>query len=332
MKTLLLGLVLATGPLFAADTVFDIRNYGAKGDGVALDSPAIDKAIAAAHAAGGGVVLVPAGTFLSGSIQLQSNVTLDLGPGSTILAAADPEAYDQPEPNAWDEYQDFGHSHFRNSLIWGEGLENIAIVGSGRIYGKGLVRSQPRDVPAGQKVVGNKAIALKQCHNVVLRDFSILMGGWFGILATGDDNMTITNLKLDTNRDGMDIISCRNVRVSDCTVNSPYDDGICLKSDYSLGEPRPTENVTITNCQVSGYDVGTLLDGTFQKKTVYKHGDGNGGPTGRVSSGRNRTAGINNITISNVVFDYCRGLALETVDGGQLEDVTISNVTDARHL
>jgi len=119
------------------------------------------------------------------------------------------------------------------------------------------------------------------------------MGGWFGILATGDDIMTIANLKIDTNRNGMDIISCRNVRVSDCTVNSPYDDGICLKSDYSLGDARTSENVTITNSQVSGYDVGTLPDGTFQKNVVYKHGDGNGGPAGRVkSSAPNRTAGI----------------------------------------
>jgi polygalacturonase len=221
MKTILaIGIAAFAGQVFAANSAwFDIRGYGAKGDGESLDSPAIDKAITAAHAAGGGTVLIPAGTWLSGTIHLQSNVTLDLSPGATLLATADPAAYDQPEPNEWDKYQDFGHSHFRNSLIFGEGLENVSIVGSGRIWGKGLVRSQPRDTQPGQQVVGNKAIALKQCHNVVLRDFSILMGGWFGILATGDDNMTITNLKLDTNRDGMDIISCRNVRVSDCTVN-----------------------------------------------------------------------------------------------------------------
>jgi len=139
--------------------------------------------------------------------------------------------------------------------------------------------------------------------------------------------MTISNLKIDTNRDGMDIISCRNVRVSDCTVNSPYDDGICLKSDYSLGFARATENVTITNSQVSGYDNGTLLDGTYQRKQVYNNAGGNAGPTGRLKFGTESNGGFKNITISNVVFDYCRGLALETVDGGLLEDVTISNVT-----
>jgi len=104
---------------------------------------------------------------------------------------------------------------------------NIAILGPGLIWGKGLARSdKPSQIPGA----GNKAIALKNCYNVVLRDVSILKGGWFGILATGVDNLTIDNLKLDTDRDGMDIDCCRNVRVSNCSVNSPYDDGICPKS------------------------------------------------------------------------------------------------------
>ena len=111
-------------------------------------------------------------------------------------------AYDEPEPKtAWEAYQDYGHNHWHNSLIWGEGLQNIAILGPGLIWGKGLVRSgSEKDAPGK----GNKSIALKNCHNVILRDFSILKGGWFGILATGVDNLTIDNLKIDTDqrRDG----------------------------------------------------------------------------------------------------------------------------------
>ncbi len=316
-------IILAIPALLAAadnPRYFDITKYGAAGDGKTLDSPAINKAIDAASAAGGGTVYIPAGTFLSGSIHLKSNISLYLDQGSTLLASDDPGAYDAAEPNQWDKLQDFGHSHFHNSLIWGEGLENISILGPGRIWGKGLIRNT-------SKPSGNKAISLKLCHNVTLRDFSILMGGWFAILATGVDNLTIDNLKIDTNRDGMDIDSCRHVHVSNCSVNSPYDDGICLKSDYALGFARATEDVTITNSLVTGYDSGTFLDGTYQKKQVYNNAGQNAGPTGRVKFGTESNGGFKNITISNVVFDYCRGLALETVDGGLLEDVTISNVT-----
>ncbi|HUI57750.1 MAG TPA: glycoside hydrolase family 28 protein [Bryobacteraceae bacterium] len=328
MKAILILGLCAAGALAATEIPsqrFDPGSYGAKGDGASLDTAAINKAIDAAHAAGGGTVYFTAGTYLSGSIHLLSNVAIYLAPGATILATDNPAAYDQPEPNQWDKLQDYGHSHFRNSLMWGEGLENVSILGPGRIWGKGLARSQ-REPQPGERRVGNKAIVLKQCRNVTLKDFSILMGGWFGILATGVDNLTISNLKIDTNRDGMDIISCRNVRISDCTVNTPYDDGICLKSDYSLGFARATENVTITNCLVSGYDNGTVLDGTYQRKQVYNNAGSNAGPTGRIKFGTESNGGFKNITISNVVFDYCRGLALETVDGGLLEDVTISNV------
>src|SRR5581483_9697140 len=164
----------------------------------------------------------------------------------------------------------------------------------------------------------------KLCRNVVIRDVSILHGGWFAILATGVDNLTIDNVKLDTNRDGMDIDACRHVRISNCSVNSPFDDGICLKSSYGLGFARATENVTITNCQVSGYDEGTFLDGTCKREyKKYSHNS----TTGRIKFGTESNGGFKNITISNCIFDYSRGLALETVDGGLLEDVTITNIT-----
>jgi polygalacturonase len=98
-----------------------------------------------------------------------------------------------------------------------------------------------------------------------------------------------------------------------------------LKSSYALGYPRVTENVTITNCQVSGYDETTLLDATYGK--TQKQAPDKGGVTGRIKFGTESNGGFKNITISNCTFDHCRGLALETVDGGILEDVTISNIT-----
>ncbi|WP_143308689.1 rhamnogalacturonidase [Chitinophaga vietnamensis] len=304
-----------------AGTIFNVKDYGAAGDGKTLDTKAIESAISAASGAGGGTVYFPAGNYLTYTIHLKNNICLFIDQGAVILAAepVNEKGYDEPEPNAFDAYQDFGHSHWRNSLIYGEGVHDIAIMGTGLIWGKGLVRNNK--VPAGG---GNKAISLKRCYNITLRDISILHGGHFAILATGADNMIIDNLKIDTNRDGMDIDCCKNVRVSNCSVNSPYDDGICLKSSYGLGEARATENVTITNCFVSGYDEGSLLDGTF-KREEKKYSDGN--PTGRIKMGTESNGGFKNVTISNCVFDYCRGLALETVDGGLLEDVTITNIT-----
>src|SRR5438270_2342671 len=131
----------------ASGVVYSVKAFGAKGDGRTVDTPAINKAIEAANAAGGGTVLFTAGTYLCFSIRLKSNVTLYLDNGATILAADPKEtegSYDLPEPNEWDKYQDFGHSHWHNSLIWGENLENVSILGPGLITGKGLTRRSPR--------------------------------------------------------------------------------------------------------------------------------------------------------------------------------------------
>src|SRR5215467_6537185 len=307
-------------------SAFDVKAFGAKGDGTAIDTPAINKAIEAAARAGGGVVRFPAGAYSCFSIRLKSKVTLYLESGATIQAAESGSAgqYDSAEPNPWDKYQDYGHSHWHNSLIWGEGLENVSILGPGLIWGKGLSRGSGREQPKAEDPgVGNKAISLKNCRNVLLRDFSILHGGHFGILAIGVDNFTIDNLTIDTNRDGIDIDCCRNVRVSNCSVNSPYDDGICLKSCFGLGYARATENVTITNCLVSGFREGSLLDATYDRTLPRE----NFKPTGRIKFGTESNGGFKNITICNCVFEFCRGLALETVDGGLLEDVTINNIT-----
>jgi polygalacturonase len=97
-----------------------------------------------------------------------------------------------------------------------------------------------------------------------------------------------------------------------------------LKSSYALGVARATEDVTITNCQVSGYDVGTFLSGTFAR-TAERAPDRDG-PTGRIKFGTESSGGFRNVTVSNCTFNRSRGLALETVDGGDLEDVTITNI------
>jgi len=318
---LLLGLVSLQ---LQASPFFNIRDFGAKGDGKTIDSPSINKAIDAASQAGGGTVVFPAGTYASYSIHLKSNITLQLEAGATLLAAVTESGagYDAPEPNEYQQYQDFGHSHWRNSLIWGENLENVTICGQGLINGAGLNRGDKKVLEAG---IGNKAISLKLCNNVILRDLKMLQCGHFALLATGVDNLTIDNLIIDTNRDGLDIDCCRNVRVSNCTVNSPWDDGIVLKACYSLGSFKDTENVTITNCFVSGYAQTTLLSDVFRtEQPIAPDGDK---PYGRIKLGTESSGGYKNIAISNCTFQNCRGLALESEDGGSLEDIVISNIT-----
>jgi polygalacturonase len=307
---------------------FDVKLFGAKGDGKTIDTPAINQAIAAAAKMGGGTVVFPAGKYLCYSIRLQSYVSLFLSDGSTIIGADTPadgkNAYDEAEPNLqWEKYQDFGHGHWHNSLIWGEGLNNISIYGPGLIWGKGLSRGELWGPVAENPGVANKAIALKNCHSVLLRDFSILHGGHFGILATGVDNLTIDNLTIDTERDGMDVDCCVNVRISNCSVNSPWDDAICLKSSFALGYARSTERVTISNCYVTGiYEIGSMIDGTFKRFADSVQVDRNG----RIKLGTESNGGYKNIAISNCVFDGCYGLAIISVDGAVIEDVTVSNL------
>lgn len=324
-----------------AEAIYDVRRFGATGDGKTVDSPAINKAIEAVAAAGGGTLVFPAGTYMCFSIRLKSHVDLYLSGGCTILAADSPKpgettgynggTYDAAEPNdPWTPYQDYGHNHWHNSLLWAENEHDFAIYGQGLIYGKGLSHGSPDPrggypaYVAEQAGVGNKAIALKNCHNVTLRDFSILKGGHFALLATGVDNLTLDNLLIDTDRDGFDIDCCRNVRVSNCTVNSPWDDAICPKSSYALGYQRSTDNVTISNNYVTGtYELGSVYAGTWKKFPENSRSYRNG----RIKCGTESNGGFRNITITGNVIEGCKGIALETSDGAFLEDIAITGNT-----
>lgn len=307
----------------APSGTYNVKDFGASGDGKSIDSEAINKAIESASAAGGGTVYIPAGTYLSYSIRLKDNIDLHLEHGAILKAAEanSKQGYDIAEPNG-STYQDFGHSHWKNSLIWGIGLHDVSITGFGLIDGStGLSRGLERIEDIAW---ANKAIALKECRNVTIRDISMMMCGHFALLLTGVDNLTIDNIIVDTNRDAFDIDCCSNVRISDCLVNSLNDDGIVLKSSYALGYAKATENVTITNCQVSGFDPGTVLSGSYG--TSIQAAPDRDGPTGRIKFGTESNGGFKNIAISNCTLRHCRGLALETVDGALIENISISNI------
>jgi polygalacturonase len=172
--------------------------------------------------------------------------------------------------------------------------------------------------------LGNKAIALKECRNVTLSGFTISRGGHFAVLATGVEGLLIEKLSIDTDRDGIDLDCVRNARVADCRVNSPNDDAIVLKASLALGRRLPTENVAIERCTVSGYDLGTMLDGRFGRTQEFAPDRDR--VTGRIKIGTESNGDFRNISIRDCRFERSRGLAIETVDGGTIEDVTASGL------
>jgi polygalacturonase len=322
---------------------FDITAYGAMSNGPAVQNQAaINAAIAAAAAAGGGTVLIPAGTYKSYSIHLQSNVGLHFESTNSVLRAAiqgtgagqDGSFYDAPEANIYVGLQDEGHSHWQNSLIWGIGLQNVMISGPGLIDGSYVdgggntvqvlavtdvaeVTTRTDGGTAGQ---ANKAIALKNCTNVVFRDFAIKNGGHFGILGTGVNNWTIDGIVIDTDRDALDIDNSQNVTVRNSVFNSIQDDAIVLKASFALGTFTPTKNVLVENDTVSGYEAGSVLSGTYAQGQLTPM-------TGRVKLGTEATGGFDTVTIRNMVFQRCAGFALESVDGAPLTNIVFTDST-----
>ena len=322
-KLLFLLLTCCLQPVLAQG-VYNVRDYGAVGDGKTLDSPAVNQAIQDAVSKGGGQVVLPAGTYLCGSIHLDNDIDLHLMAGAKILAApAEMKVYDESEVFGAPEYQDGGHTYFHNSLIWAEGKQNVSITGQGMIDGEGLTKrdtEQAGNVQGGSIGTGDKAIALKLCKNILIRDITIFRGGHFAIIVTGCDRGTIDNVTIDTNRDGIDIDCCKYLTVSNTKVNTPFDDGIVLKSSYALKQPVLCEHILVTNCLVTGYKLGTFLDGTYVPEKV-------NWVCGRIKLGTESNGGYRNITISNCTCMWSSGLAFEEVDQGRMENITVSNIS-----
>lgn len=307
-----------------AATDYNVRDFGATGDGANLDHIAINRAIDSCVANGGGRVTVPAGTYLCGSIRMKSNVELHIAAGATILAApASMKAYDKPEEWEGPAYQDGGHTYFHNSLIWAENQHNVSITGHGTIDGKGLTKKDTEkggNLMGGSIGTGDKAIALKNCRNILIRDITIFRGGHFAIITTGCELGTVDNVNIDTNRDGFDIDCCKYMTVSNCKINTPSDDALVLKSSYALKRPVLCEHIAITNCIITGYKLGSLLDGSYIPEKV-------NWVCGRFKLGTESNGGYRNISLSNCTFNYSSGLAFESVDRGIMENITVDNIT-----
>lgn len=172
---------------------------------------------------------------------------------------------------------------------------------------------------------GNKGIALVNCKNIVLADFTFLIGGHFAIITEGVENLLIDRILVDTNRDALDLDCCQNVTVLKSTFNSLTDDGIVIKASYGAGRYFRSKNILIEDCTVSGYDAGTVYNKTYTTEKMVA--DDACGPTGRVKLGTESTCGYERVTVRRTLFDRSRGFALEAVDGAPLKDIIFEDCT-----
>lgn len=285
--------MLAATFTLAAET-FDVRNFDARGDGKVADTAAIQKAIDAAFATGGGTVLFPRGTYLSGSVQLRSRVTLHLEKGATLLGSPTRADY-------------FKLNFF--ALVWADSAEDIGISGAGTLDGNGKKLAVGYELPVTQ---GNSwpdaregerpvIINFRNCRRVTVRDVTLRESACWVQLYRDCDDVLVENLKVRTmaaiTNDGLDIDGCKNVIVRGCDIDSE-DDGICLKSTR-----RACEDILVENCRMrsscNALKFGTASFGGFK----------------------------NIICRKLVIYDtYLSAIALELVDGGVMENIRISDV------
>lgn len=172
---------------------------------------------------------------------------------------------------------------------------------------------------------GNKGIALVRCKNIVLADFSFVIGGHFAIIAEGTDNLLADHILVDTTRDAFDIDCCQDVTVTNSVFNSLTDDALVVKASYGAGIFKPAKNILIEDCTVSGYDAGSVYAGVYSREKLIA--TDSCGPTGRVKLGTESTCGYEKVTVRRVHFKRSRGFALEAVDGSDLHDILFEDST-----
>jgi len=305
---------------------FNIVDFGAQPGGRILNTRSLQDAIDHAFEAGGGTVSVPPGIFLTGGLVLRSRVTLYLQAGAVLRGSTDVNDY---EYHAGPPQE--GDANGRH-LIFARDAEDIAIIGQGTVDGQGSAfwhrkgRPKPRpeemwgDViawdyePATQRRP-SPMLEFAYCKNVRVEGITLTNAAGWTMRPIACESVYIRGIRVRNpihapNTDGMDLTACRNVFVSDCDI-ATGDDAICIKSENSYGEILPTKNITVTNCVLTtccnGFKIGTATHGVveniiFSNSVIYN----------------DAAAPLNERATS--------GIALEMVDGGMLDGVTISNI------
>lgn len=308
MKKLLYTFVLCfvTAIVSASEgDVFNVLTYGAKGDGKTNDAGAIQKAIDAAATAGGGQVLFPAPhTFLCGPVKLASQIEYHIPAGAVLLASPDEQLYTQ---SAFRENPGEGMV-----WLWAENLQHASFTGSGSIDGNGIsfMGAEEEDAyvlkPFTVRDPRPHVLTIIGGRNIRIHDLHIGNSAYWTIHLIGCDDVVISGITLLNslkvrNSDGIDLDHCRNVRISDCYIESG-DDCICLKNRREYADFGKCENITVTNCTMTSRSCAIKI-------------------------------GSENMdTIRQVVFNNCiiknsnRGVGIQHRDEGLVEDVFFSNM------
>lgn len=311
------SVVRATG----TSPFFNVVDYGAVGNGTTMCTEAIQKAVDACSAAGGGTVYIPAGQFLSGAIFLKSNVTLNISEGATLLASTNFEHFPPFKPGWRIKSDDTRVS----SLITGHDLENVAVTGRGTLNGQGRVwweafnkdknreKDQQRILTHGRP----RVINLYRCRDVLIEGVKILNSPSWTVHLVGCDNLVVDGISIinpeeGPNTDGVNPESCRNVRISNCFIDTG-DDCITLKSgedEEGRLKARPTENVAITNCVMyKGHGavvIGSEMSGCVRNVVASNIVCVGTDRAVRIKSTRGRGGVVENIRYNNFIVENVR--------------------------
>lgn len=321
--------------------IYNVKHFGAIGNGVANDTPAINQAIAKCNADGGGTVYFPNGRYGAGSIHLLSNIRLSLDADAIIFGLRG--AFESPEPNPWGKYQDGGHSHFHTALLYGENIENVAIIGGKIDGGEAIGHGDPK--PGN----GDKLIAVKIGKNLDFENITHEKGGHFCYLLNDCQGVTLNGIVIKESRDAVDLMGCSDVQIHNCNFTGCGDDTIGVKSDYALGRRINSANIYVWDSYFesgcNGLQFGSETAGDFYNCNFWNIRIGRAMKAGiGITSGD--SAVIDDVNYSNIVvtgaacpiyilvWDRLRtgepGARVGAIKNVHIQDVTISKCVPGR--